>query len=463
MSAHLIEIEYLRETPLVDDQRANYQEAILGSWLSMVGQEIKFQTGQWDLANAEITDTKLQATYRTSTQLNAPMEPHAIIAQWHNEESVTVYEPTQWVTGFQRTYAQLFGLATEKVHIISPYLGGGFGSKAFPWPHSILCIAVARQLGQPLKVVVSRRQMTANTGHRSQTEQMIRLVANKEGMLQSVEHEAKSCTSVVDVFTELCTAVTSAMYATPNLSLNQQLATLNIGTPGFMRAPGENPGLWALESAMDELAWALQIDPVVLRLKNETKKHQRKGLPFSAKHFADCLDVGAKRFGWSNRAAQPRSQRQGDKLIGWGMAGSTYPGSRGKSSAKVRLLADGTAHVLTSGNDMGTGSYTVLAVIAAEALGISVEQVRVEMGDSLLPDGWRAGGSQMTASLTPAVQLACQEVLKVAGVRQRLMRLLRLFVSQDKQLLKQPPLVPLEQKPKNGLSNLGEHTFVKSV
>jgi xanthine dehydrogenase YagR molybdenum-binding subunit len=257
--------------------------------------------------------------------------------------------------------------------------------------------------------------MTANAGHRSETEQTIRLAANADGMLSAIAHEAKSCTSPVEAFTEPCTGITPAMYAAPNMRLNQELAVMNVGTPTFMRAPGENPGMWALESAMDELAWSLKLDPVELRLKNETKEHQKKGLPFSAKHFADCLKVGAERFGWKDRKMQTRSLTSDGKLIGWGMAAATFPGLRSKASVKVRLLPDGTAHVLTAGNDMGTGAYTMVAATAAEALGVPVEKVRVEMGDSLLPDGGLAGGSMMTASLAPAVMQACQDVLKAAN------------------------------------------------
>jgi xanthine dehydrogenase YagR molybdenum-binding subunit len=257
--------------------------------------------------------------------------------------------------------------------------------------------------------------MTANTGHRSETEQTIRLAATADGTLSAIAHEVKSYTSPVDVFAEPCTGITPVMYAAPNMRLNQELAVMNVGTPTFMRAPGENPGMWALESAMDELAWSLKLDPVELRLKNEAKEHQRKGLPFSAKHFADCLKVGAEQFGWKDRTMQPRSLTRDGKLIGWGMAAATFPGLRSKASVKVRLLPDGTAHVLTAGNDMGTGAYTMVAATAAEALGVPVEKVRVEMGDSLLPDGGLAGGSMMTASLAPAVMQACQDVLKAAN------------------------------------------------
>jgi xanthine dehydrogenase YagR molybdenum-binding subunit len=413
-AAHLITIEYAAEKPIVDAKQASFKAAP-----PMFGEELTFQTGEfatgdWATGMADAAATVI-ATYTTPTELHAPMEPHATIAHWQGD-ALTIYEPSQWVMGSQRTYADLFGLPSERVRIVTPYLGGGFGSKAFPWMHGILCAAAARAIQRPLKLVLSRRQMTANTGHRSETEQTIRLAAKSDGTLLAIDHTAKSCTSPVDVFTEPCTAVTPVMYAAPNLRLHQELAVMNVGTPTFMRAPGENPGIWAIESAMDELAWALKLDPIDLRLKNEAKAHQRKGLPFSAKQFADCLRVGAEQFGWRDRPMQSRSLTRDGKLVGWGMAAATFPGYRGRTSVKVRLLPDHTVHVLTAANDMGTGAYTIVAITAAEALGVPVEQIRVEIGDSQLPDGGMAGGSQMTASLAPAVMSACQEVLQTANV-----------------------------------------------
>lgn len=415
-AAHLVKVEYIKDTPSLDPEKVSLKNAP-----SMFGEEMKLEKGSFATGNSTDAMTgaaaKITATYKTSTELHAPMEPHAIIAQWQNSNSLTIYEPSQWVGGSQRTYSELFGLAPEQVRIITPFLGGGFGSKAFPWPHGIVCAAAARKLQRPLKVVLSRRQMTANAGHRSQTEQTVSLAANADGSLQSIEHTAKSYTSVVDVFTEPCTNITPVMYATPNLRTQQLLGVLNVGTPTFMRAPGETPGMYALESAMDELAWELGIDPVELRLRNETKEHQSKNLPFSAKHFAQCLRVGAEKFGWQNRPKKVRSLNRDGKLIGWGMAAATFPGLQSTATVKVRLLADGTAHVLTSGNDMGTGAYTIVAGTAAEFLGLPVEKVKVELGDSLFPNGGIAGGSQMTANLIPAVMTACEEVLKTAQAK----------------------------------------------
>ena len=409
-AAHLVRVQYETQKPAIEAENAVFKEAP-----PQMGEEFAFEQGHLAIGVASAA-VQNEATYTTSTELHAAMEPHAIIAHWQGSD-LTVYEPSQWVMASQRTYAELFDIPSEQVRIITPFLGGAFGCKAFPWPHGILAAAAARQIQRPLKVVVSRRQLTANTGHRSETEQTIHLAATADGKLVALSHAAKSYTSPVDTFTEPCTRVTPVMYAVPNLKLSQELAVMNVGTPTFMRAPGETPGMWALESAMDELAWLLKLDPVELRLRNETKEHQQKGLPFSAKHFADCLKVGAEQFGWQDRIMQPRSLTRDGKLIGWGMAAATYPGLRGAASVKVRLLPDSTAHVLTAGNDMGTGAYTMVAITAAEALGLPVEQVHVEMGDSLLPDGGMAGGSLMTASLAPAVMAACQEVLKIANCK----------------------------------------------
>ena len=402
-AAHLVRVKYDPQIPLLEAQQASYQ----------VLPDMAFSKGDVVTGMAEGAFT-LEATYTTAKELHAAMEPHAIITHWQGD-SLTVYEGSQWVMLHQRTYAELFGIPSEKVRLVSTYIGGAFGSKVVPWPYSVLCAAVSRYLDRPLKLVVSRRQLTTNAGHRAATEQTLRLAARQDGKLVAIAHAAKTYTSPVDQFTVDCTAMTLAMYETPNLQLQQELGVLNLPTPTWMRAPSETPGMWALESVMDELAWAAQIDPVELRLTNATTAHQRSELLFSAKHFEECLRVGAEQFGWSDRPNSPRSLTRNDQQIGWGMAASTFPALRGNTTVKVRLLPDGTVHVLTAGNDMGTGAYTMVAITAAEALQVPVENVKVELGDSLLPDGGLAGGSQMTASLAPAVLKACQEVLKVAN------------------------------------------------
>jgi xanthine dehydrogenase YagR molybdenum-binding subunit len=448
-AAHLVKVSYQRQPPIVLPEKATYKPT--PPWF---GEDLAFQTG--DPATAMTgAIAKVDATYLSAMELHAPMEPHAIIAQWRNQDSVTIYEPSQWIALSQRTYAEAMGLPAERVRVVSTYLGGAFGCKAFPWPHGLLCAAAAKELQRPLKVVLSRRQMTANAGHRSHTEQRVQLAATADGTLTAIDHFAKSATSEVETFPEPCTLITPVMYATPNLRVDQQLAVMNVGTPIFMRAPGENPGMWALESAMDELAWQLKIDPIALRLKNETKNHQRKGLPFSAKHFADCLTVGAEQFGWKNRPVI-RTMRDG-KLVGWGMAASTFPGYRGATSAKVRLLSDGTVHVMTAGNDMGTGAYTVMAIAAADTLGIPMERIRVEMGDSRLPDGGIAGGSQMTASLTPSVIAACQALLQQEQVQTGAEALTKLQASGRAALEASASSAPGEEVKKFAFQSWGSH------
>ncbi|SKB11118.1 Xanthine dehydrogenase, molybdenum binding subunit apoprotein [Planktothrix sp. PCC 11201] len=401
-AATLVQVEYETDTPLINPKSALFITAPRTPGLE-----------QGDTAKSlETAECQISATYTTAMELHAMMEPHAIIAHWQ-DNNLTVYEPSQWVALHQQTYATLFGIPPEQVRVVTPYIGGAFGAKAFPWPHGILCTAVAREIQRPLKLVLPRQQMTMIVGNRSATEQHLKIGATADGQLLAIEHHAKSQTSPVNpTFAENCIAVTPVMYATPNLSLKQEIAILNVGMPTYMRGPGETPGMFALESAMDELAWTLGIDPVELRLKNATPVHQRSQLPFSAKHFADCLQVGAEQFGWKDRPQQPRSLTRDGKFVGWGMAAATFPGLRFMASATVRLFPDSTVQVLTSANDVGTGAYTVIAISAAETLNLPVENIRVEIGDSRLPNGGLAGGSMMTATLAPAVVNVCEELLK---------------------------------------------------
>lgn len=406
-AATLVEVEYETETPVVNPKNTLFITAPRTPGLEQGNTTTALETAE----------CQIDATYTTAMELHAMMEPHAIIAHWQ-EDNLTVYEHSQWVMLHQKTYATLFNLPLDQVRVISLYTGGAFGAKAFPWPHSLLCTAVARIIQRPLKVVLPRQQMTTITGNRSATEQRLKIGATSDGQLVAIEHHAKSYTSPVNpVWAENCIGITPVMYTAENLSLKQEIAILNMGMPTYMRAPGEVPGMFALESAMDELAWKLGLDPVELRLKNATTLHQRTKLPFSAKHFAECLQLGAEQFGWKDRPQQPRSFTREGKLVGWGMAAATFPGWRAMASATVRLFPDGTALVLTSANDMGTGAYTVITISAAETLNLPVEKIQIEIGDSRLPNGGIAGGSMMTATLAPAVVDACQALLKQVNAK----------------------------------------------
>lgn len=349
---------------------------------------------------------KLDASYATPIEHHNPMEPHATIAAWDGAR-LTLYDATQYVSGVRDTIAKTLGIAPEKVTVISPFVGGGFGCKGSMWSHVALAAMASRQVGRPVKLVLDRPQMFSVTGNRPRTDQHVVLGARSDGTLSAMQHDAVSETSMIEDWTEPCTFVTRMLYACPNQATSQRLARLNVGTPTFMRAPGESSGSFALETAMDELAAQLGIDPVELRLRNDADHDPHKNKPFSSRALRECYRVGAERFGWSSRSAAPRSMRDGRWLVGMGVASATYPALRSPAEAAVRLTADGIAVVQSGSQDLGTGTYTVMTQVAADALGFPVERVRFELGDSRLPRAPVSGGSQSVASVAPAVASAC--------------------------------------------------------
>jgi xanthine dehydrogenase YagR molybdenum-binding subunit len=312
----------------------------------------------------------------------------------------------------------MLDMSLESVHVISPFVGAGYGSKLFPWPQSLLAAAGARHVGRPVKVTVTRPLMFTTVGHRPYTQQRVRLAASRDGKLEATIHEVQQETSMVDDYVERCTDPTPMLYSCPNVSAVQHLVHLNVGTPTPMRGPGTTPGLYAIESAMDELAVALNMDPLELRLKNYAEQDEGKNLPFSSKHLRECYQQGAERFGWSKRNPQVGSMRNGDKILGWGMATCTWPGSRSTADVRVRLLVDGTARVSCACQDIGTGTYTIFAQVVADKTGIPIDKIKVLLGDSDLPPGPTSGGSAATATVLPAISNAAEQaretLLKVA-------------------------------------------------
>jgi xanthine dehydrogenase YagR molybdenum-binding subunit len=354
----------------------------------------------------ENATAKTDGIYTTPAENHNPMEPHATVAAWQGDR-LTVYDSTQGVFGCRKTLAQRFGIPAANVRVISPFIGGGFGCKGSVWSHVVLAAMAARQLGRPVKLVLDRREMFAPVGHRPNTEQHIALGASNDGKLTAIRHDVISTTSVFEDWVESSAAPTRMLYACANGDTTHRLVKLNIGTPTFQRAPGEATGTFALEVAMDELAVALGIDPVELRLRNDADADPVENKPFSSKHLRECYRAGAERFGWSRRRAAPRSMRDGNWLVGWGVATATYPAHRSKAGALARILPDGTALVQAGTQDIGTGTYTIMAQVAADALGLPVGRVRTELGDTLMPETPVSGGSQTAASVTPAVQSAC--------------------------------------------------------
>lgn len=355
-------------------------------------------------------EVRVEEIYRTPTEHHNPMEPHATIAVWEGEK-LTVYDATQYTYGVRATMAKTFGIPEENVRVICKFIGGAFGCKGTVWAHVGLAAGAARQVKRPVKLVTTRQQMFANVGHRAETEQRLTLGAKRDGRLTVITHEGNSHTSVYDEYVETFTSPTRMMYACDNFRAAQKLVPLNVGTPTYMRAPGETPGTFALESALDELSYKLDLDPIQLRLVNHADADPDTKLPWSTKLLKESYKLGAEQFGWSRRTPAPRSIRDGRYLIGMGMATAVYPVVHFPSSARVRIMQDGTAVAESSTHEMGTGAYTVLTQIAAETLGLPVERVRVDIGDTNLPRAFVSGGSATTMSVGSAIQGAARAAL----------------------------------------------------
>jgi xanthine dehydrogenase YagR molybdenum-binding subunit len=354
---------------------------------------------------------KLEASYTTPIEHHNPMEPHATIARWDGDR-LTVWTTTQGISGAQQSLATLFGVDRDKVRVLCPYVGGGFGSKGNTWPPAVIAAMAARVVNRPVKLVTTRAQMFTSNGYRPRTLQKLRFAADADGRLVAMRHDGFSQTSMpaLGEFAEPVGLATEMLYACPNVAVTHRLVSLNASLPTYMRAPGLASGNFALESAMDELAVALKMDPLEFRLRNYAEQDPHENKPYASKALRECYQQGAELFGWAHRWAEPRSMRDGDVLIGWGMATSTYPTHRMPAKAHVRMNADGSAVVQVGTQDIGTGTYTVMSQIAADTLGLPVERVRFELGDSAFPPAPVSGGSMTVASVGPAVLAACQAV-----------------------------------------------------
>ncbi|GAB3459085.1 xanthine dehydrogenase family protein molybdopterin-binding subunit [Massilia terrae] len=359
---------------------------------------------------------QLDATYVTPYETHNPIEPHATVAAWDGEH-LTLYDSTQYIKGVQSIVSTILGIRQEQVTVLCPFTGGGFGCKGSVWSHVVLAAMAAKQVGRPVKLVLDRNQMFGPVGGRPITEQRMRLSAMADGRLTASGHDVIAYTSMIEDWIEPCALVTRMMYESPAQQTSHRLARMNLGTPTFMRAPGEATGSFALEAAMDELAYELGIDPIEMRLRNYTERDPQKQLPYSSKSLRECYQLGADRFGWSRRNPAPRSMREGDKLVGWGMATATYPTHRMAASATVVMHPDGHVLARSATQDLGTGTYTVMTQVAADAVGVPVEHARFELGDSRMPEAPVSGGSMTVASVSSAVHAAGQALrLKLIGI-----------------------------------------------
>ncbi|TPI42022.1 xanthine dehydrogenase family protein molybdopterin-binding subunit [Mesorhizobium sp. B3-1-9] len=376
------------------------------------GFPIDAMTKEWGDAQAAFAAAPVRVcvAYNTPREFQAAMEPHGLIARWEGEE-LTIWEPSQWLDGMARTYAEWFGVPFENVRLVSPYIGGGFGSKALALAHSAVAAATARMLGRPVKLVLNRPQNFTSYGGRAATRQTVAIGADRDGRIQSIVHRGVNETAVDGMWVEPLGSVTSIMYATPNFSSKQNVVRVNTVVPGAKRAPGENPSAFGIECAIDELANELGIDPLEMRLINYAEQDPHAKKAWSTRQLREAFAAGAEAFGWAKRSPQPRSMRDGRQLIGWGMAAGTYPVRRAHGEAVVKLMADGSVEVESSSIDMGQGTYTILAQTAAETLGVPVEHVSVKLGDSHFARAGVTGGSRLAGVMTGAVYKAAGQAL----------------------------------------------------
>ena len=376
------------------------------------GIPIDAMTKEWGDAQAAFAaaPVRICAAYNTPREFQAAMEPHGLIARWQGDE-LTIWEPSQWLDGMARTYAEWFGVPFENVRLVSPYIGGGFGSKALALAHSAVAAAAAKMLGRPVKLVLNRPQNFTSYGGRAATRQTVAIGADRDGRIQSIVHRGVNETAVDGMWVEPLGSVTSIMYATPNFSSKQNVVRVNTVVPGAKRAPGENPSAFGIECAIDELAYELGIDPLEMRLINYAEQDPHTKKAWSTRQLREAFAAGAEAFGWAKRPPEPRSMRDGHQLIGWGVAAGTYPVRRAHGEAVVKILADGSVEVESSSIDMGQGTYTILAQTAAETLGVPVERVSVKLGDSHFARAGVTGGSRLAGVMTGAVYKAAGQAL----------------------------------------------------
>ncbi|HZD88707.1 MAG TPA: xanthine dehydrogenase family protein molybdopterin-binding subunit, partial [Pseudolabrys sp.] len=354
-------------------------------------------------------EVRLDAVYGTPTQHHNPIELFTTTCLW-NDGELTVYEPSQFVYGLKNSLAQQLGVAGEKVHVVSPFVGGAFGCKAQLTPRTGLIACAAKKLNRPVKLVATRDQGFTIATYRAETRHHVRIGARKNGKITAFLHDGEEISSRPDPYMVGGVEDSARLYHYDAIKTSVAVVHADRNTPGFMRSPPVVPYIYALESAIDELAISLDMDPVELRRANDAMQ-DGTGKPWSSRSLMQCYDQAAKAFGWSKRDAKPGSMRDGDWLIGWGCASAVYPTHVGASAARVRMTAEGRVRVQSAAHDIGTGAYTVIAQIAAERLGVKLSAVEVQLGDTNLPPATVAGGSNTTATVCSAVAQACDAIL----------------------------------------------------
>jgi xanthine dehydrogenase YagR molybdenum-binding subunit len=418
-AAHLVRVTEAPE-PFTVDMEAELKNAFPHD-LQTGGQKKPAEETIGDIEQGmALAKAKIEAVYETPYETHNPMEPHATLAIWPAPDRLTVYDATQGIFGVRKKLAKSFDLKPENVRVLTKFVGGGFGCKGTPWSHVPLAALAAKQLGRPVKIALTRPQMFGMVGGRPRTQQKILAGMRPDGTLAAIRHESTSPTSQFDIFVEPAALVSRHQYSCRNIETKHRLVRLDIGTPTYMRAPGESSGSFALESAVDELANAIRSDPMRVRFDCHAVSDPSDAKPFSSKSLRECYWQAARKFGWQHRKKDPKSlPMKNGKLVGYGMATASYPANQGKSDASVRIDSSGNVLVESGAVDLGTGSYTVFAQVAADALGVDVEKVRFDLGDTDMPEAPRSGGSTTAASVATAVEAAC------AALKEKLVLLAR--------------------------------------
>jgi xanthine dehydrogenase YagR molybdenum-binding subunit len=416
-AAFHVKVSYQSKKPLVRmEQRPMREPSSGGEDMYSAPTGSQYARGDAEAAYQQ-APIKIDYTYITPVETHNPMEMHGTVAVWEGDR-LTLYESSQGVVNHHNVASQVLGMPLENIDVISRFIGSGFGCKLFPWPHSWLAAVAAKKVNRPVQFAIPRSLMFTTVGHRPSVEQHIRIGATPDGKLTAFLNDARNDTSPVDDFLEDCVDPTSMLYSCPNVAARQHEVKLNVGTPTPMRGPGRTPALFGIESALDDLAIKLNIDPLEIRLRNYAEKDEGSNQPWSSKHLREAYQIGAEKFGWSKRNPIVGSMRNGNEILGWGMGTCTWPAHQRGAEVRVRLLADGTARVSCATQDIGTGTYTVFAEIVSDRTGIPVDKIDVVLGDSSLPPGPTSGGSSATASVVPAIaeatDKAVQAVLKAA-------------------------------------------------
>lgn len=413
----LVRITYHSQSPLVftNDQNAQRDAAKPETFIGREKLQVKRGDVDAPLASAA---HKIDAIYSTPIENHNPIETYSTTAEWEAADRLLIHESTRGIKQLQRIVSNAFGLPRENVRIICPYVGGAFGSKGFQWSHTLLTAAAAQLAQRPVKLTFTRAQMFDSAGQRARTEQRFTMAADRAGKLLALRHATTTHCSPISEYPEPCGNMSRMLYSCANIDVSHRLVRLNLTSPCPMRAPGECPGVYALECAMDDLAHEAGIDPLEFRLRNYADKDEHENRPWSMKNLRECYERGAKKFGWSKRNPKPSSMRAPDgSQIGLGMATAIYPAGQQKAGATASLDKTGIVTVRSACHEIGTGTYTAMSQFAADTLDLPIDKIHFELGDSEFPEAPNNGGSWQTASIAPPVIRACEDLKKQVASR----------------------------------------------